>query len=89
MNKGYFVEPLLCSHHILPTQSNYCATLIRDAISMLKNIGQVDCCFKKGVGFLVKYRMMALLDDSNSNGNGNYNGRTRQSTCLQRTRGTS
>jgi hypothetical protein len=74
MNKGFFVEPLLCSHHISPTQSNYHATLIRDTVNMPKNIGQVDCCFKKAVGFLMKYWNMALLDDSNSDGNGNCNG---------------
>ncbi len=71
MNKGFIVEPLLCSHHISPTEANYCATLIRDIVNMSKNIGPVDCCFKKAVGFLMKYRDMALLDDSISNGNGN------------------
>jgi hypothetical protein len=40
---------------------------------MAKNIGPEDCYFKKAIGFLMKYRDMALLDDSNSNGNGNCN----------------
>jgi hypothetical protein len=43
---------------------------------MSNNIGPADCCFKMAVGFLVKYRDMALLDNSNSNGNGNCNGMT-------------
>jgi hypothetical protein len=75
-NKGFFVEPLLCSHHISPTQLNYHATLIRDIVNMSKNIGPADCSFKEAVGFLMKYRDMALVDGSNSNGNGNCNGTT-------------
>jgi hypothetical protein len=41
MNKGFFVEPLSCSHQISPTQSNYRATLIRDVANMSRNIGPV------------------------------------------------
>ena len=48
-------------------------TLIRDVANMSKNIGPADCCFKMAVGFLMKYRDMALLDGSNSNSNGNGN----------------
>jgi hypothetical protein len=55
MNKVFFVEPLSCSHHITPTQSNYCMALIKDAVNMPKNIRQVDCRFKKAVVFLMKY----------------------------------
>jgi hypothetical protein len=51
-------------------------TLIRDVANMSKNIGPADYCFKKAVGFLMKYWDMALLDDSNSNSNGNCNGAT-------------
>jgi hypothetical protein len=56
-----------------PTQLNYCATLIGDTVNMPKNIGQVDCCFKKAIGFLMKYQNMAVLDvdDRNSNKNSN------------------
>jgi hypothetical protein len=46
-------------------------TLIRDVVNMSKNIGPVDCCFKKAVGFLMKNQDMALLDDSNTGSNGN------------------
>jgi hypothetical protein len=74
MNKCFFVSPLLCLHHISPTQANKCATLIRDVVNMSKNIGPVDCCFKKTTGFLMKYQDMALLDNSNGNGNSNCNG---------------
>jgi hypothetical protein len=69
MNKYFFVEPLSCSHHISSTQLNYCTTSIRDTINMPRNIGQVDCHFKNAIEFLMKYRNMALLDNSNSNGN--------------------
>jgi hypothetical protein len=75
LNKGFFVEPLSCSHHTSPTQSNYHATLIRDVVNM--SIGPAkDCCFKKAIGLLMKYRDMALVDGSNSNGNGNCDGMT-------------
>jgi hypothetical protein len=43
---------------------------------MSKNIGPADCHFKKAIGFLMKYRDMALLDGSNSNCNGNCDGMT-------------
>jgi hypothetical protein len=43
---------------------------------MSKNIGPASCSLKKAVEFLMKYRDMALLDNSNSDGNGNCNGTT-------------
>ncbi len=75
MNKSFIVEPLLCSHHLSPIQLN-CATLIRDIVNMSKNFGPADCGFKKAIGFLIKYRDMAILNSSNSNGKGNCNGTT-------------
>ncbi len=43
---------------------------------MPKNVAQADCCFQEALGFLLKYRNMALLDDSNSDSNGNCDGKT-------------
>jgi hypothetical protein len=43
---------------------------------MPKDIGRADCCFKKAIGFLMKYQDMALLNNSNSDGNGYCDGTT-------------
>jgi hypothetical protein len=39
---------------------NYHATLIREALNMPKNLARADYCFDKALGFLLKYRNMAI-----------------------------
>jgi hypothetical protein len=41
---------------------NYHATLIREAFNMPKNVARADYCFDKALGFLLKYRNMAIPD---------------------------
>jgi hypothetical protein len=71
-----FVKPF-CVCTILHTmQPNYHALLISNVVNMPNNIGQVDCYFKKAVGFLMKYQDMTLLNNSNSDSNSNCEGTT-------------